>query len=182
MAKIGKINLITGSTAINKAIDSIAARGKRLDTDIHKAALSTLYHVLHGGKDGKPSGDTTLFERLVEAMPRSGRAKALVTWAEDYTPLTSGESGYSMAKGWQDPSNWDLEAAAADPFWAHTQEQKPANVTLKGLQSSVNKRLKTGVAQGNISEEQAAMVAQAFIAAMESANDESAEVVQIVNS
>lgn len=65
--------LITGAAAITKAIDSVAGRGKRLDADIQLAGLSVLAHI-------EGCGDTTLADRLVNALPKGSRRLALVEW------------------------------------------------------------------------------------------------------
>lgn len=64
------MKLIAGTEAINKAIDSIASRGKKLDRDIHIAAVSCMaHHAEHG--------DVTLINRLVDNMPKGSRVNAL---------------------------------------------------------------------------------------------------------
>lgn len=58
---------------INKAIVSIAQRGKKLDADIQAAGMSILNHIeLHG--------DYTLADSLVNALPKGSRKLALVEW------------------------------------------------------------------------------------------------------
>ena len=69
--------LLEGTAAINKAIDSIATRGKKLDRDIQVAALSAMqHHAVHG--------DVTLINRLVEAMPKGSRVNALRAFIETF--------------------------------------------------------------------------------------------------
>ena len=58
---------------INKAIVSIATRGKKLDADIQSAGLSIINHV-------EEHGDTTLADKLVNALPKGSRKLALVEW------------------------------------------------------------------------------------------------------
>lgn len=65
--------IITGQKAIEKAIDSIKGRGARLDTDIQNAGLAVLLHA-------SEHGDTTLCDRLFNAMPKGARRLALVEW------------------------------------------------------------------------------------------------------
>lgn len=64
--------------AIEKAIKSIANRGKRLDTDIHIAACSIAVHV-------EKHGDVTLVNRLIDAMPDGSRVNALRQWFDTFT-------------------------------------------------------------------------------------------------
>ena len=59
---------------IKKAIESIERKGKSLDWDIQRAAVSCLAHI-------NKHGDTTLLDSLVNAMPKGSRKSALVEWA-----------------------------------------------------------------------------------------------------
>ena len=74
--------LIAGAAAINKAIVSIAGRGKKLDADIQQAALSVIAHVA-----GPGAGDVSLAEALVYALPAGSRKKALVSWLTQFGPV-----------------------------------------------------------------------------------------------
>lgn len=67
------MNLITDAKKIAAAITSIKGRGTKLDADIQLAGLSVLQHA-------KNTGDTTLADRLVDAMPKGARKLALVEW------------------------------------------------------------------------------------------------------
>ena len=58
---------------INKAIASITVRGKKLDADIQACGLSVLNHAT-------AHGDTTLADKLVNALPKGARKLALVEW------------------------------------------------------------------------------------------------------
>ncbi|AGW43585.1 hypothetical protein JG068_03 [Burkholderia phage JG068] len=71
--------LMTKAAEMEKAIASIANRGKKLDADIHQAACSTLAHAIN-------HGDVTLAQKLVAAMPKSARTKALAAWFVDFGP------------------------------------------------------------------------------------------------
>lgn len=90
-----QFKLIEGTTAINKAIDSIETRGKRLDRDIWVAAVSAMaHHAKHG--------DVTLVNRLVSAMPKGSRVNALreyimafgkVAWSEENKTFVHDKEG-----------------------------------------------------------------------------------------
>lgn len=67
------MQIIKGAAAIQKAITSIQGRGAKLDKDIHLAACSVLAHAAE-------HGDTTLADKLVQAMPKGGRKLALVAF------------------------------------------------------------------------------------------------------
>lgn len=71
------VQLLTTAAEINKSITSIATRGKKLDNDIQLTGVSCLNHVaLHG--------DTTLLDKLVNAMPKGARKGAFCEWAVKY--------------------------------------------------------------------------------------------------
>lgn len=68
------IELLVGKEAIMKAIDSIVARGKKLDDSIQLAGLSILNHIqLHG--------DVTLLNRMALEFPKGSRRNAFAEWA-----------------------------------------------------------------------------------------------------
>ncbi|HVH93265.1 MAG TPA: hypothetical protein VM783_18010 [Candidatus Acidoferrum sp.] len=67
------MQIIKAAADIKKAINSIANRGAKLDSDIHTAGVSVLAHA-------SEHGDTTLADSLVNAMPKGGRKLALVEW------------------------------------------------------------------------------------------------------
>lgn len=76
--------LIVGAAAITKAIISIQGRGAKLDGDIQTAGLSILAHI-------EEHGDTTLADRLYNAMPKGSRRLALAEWFLAYgsvSPVT----------------------------------------------------------------------------------------------
>ena len=74
-ANKAKTLVVIESTAdIKKAIESIERKGKSLDWDIQRAAVSCLAHI-------NKHGDTTLLDSLVNAMPKGSRKSALVEWA-----------------------------------------------------------------------------------------------------
>lgn len=106
--------LITDAKLISKAIDSIANRGKKFDADIHTAAMSTAAHYAE-------TGDYTLANRLLLAMPKSSRRQALVAWFVGFTSLvvntdkeTKAESPLLHVKG---AKRFDADAADVEPFW-----------------------------------------------------------------
>lgn len=65
--------LLTGAANIQKAVDSIGRRGARLDDEIQHAGLSILAHV-------EAHSDTTLADRLFNAMPKGSRREMLAEW------------------------------------------------------------------------------------------------------
>lgn len=66
--------LIIGTAELNKAIDSIIARGKKLDDSIQLTGLSLLQHI-------EDHGDVTLLNRLTIQFPKGSRRNAFAEWA-----------------------------------------------------------------------------------------------------
>ncbi len=74
------MNILTDVAVINKAIASIAKRGKQLDKDIHIAGVSCINHA-------SVHGDTTLLDKLVQALPKGARKNAFVEWTLAYAQV-----------------------------------------------------------------------------------------------
>lgn len=73
--------LIIGTAELNKAIDSIIARGKKLDDSIQLLGLSLLAHT-------DQHGDITLMNRLLTSFPKGSRRNAFAEWALAYGKFT----------------------------------------------------------------------------------------------
>ena len=146
--------LLTGAQAINKAIKSIATRGKKLDQDIHCTAVSVLDHV-------RQHGDTTVCVSLIDAMPRSGRRKALIHWVNSFAPIDvrQDKAGKVTAKlkpvRESDGSDFKIADAIDMPFWDFTPEKAVAPMTFERLISYVTKH--AGDIEGVTDDEVAAM-------------------------
>lgn len=69
-----KATLITGTAELNKAIDSVINRGKKLDDSIQLLGLSLLGHT-------DEHGDITLMNRLLVSFPKGSRRNAFAEWA-----------------------------------------------------------------------------------------------------
>lgn len=120
--------LITKAADIDKAIALIANRGKKLDADIHQAACSTLAHAIN-------HGDVTLAQKLVSAMPKSGRSKALVAWFIAHGPFApGGDDGKTLVYL---KSESALDKALVTPFWTFTEEREPAPFDLMASLASL---------------------------------------------
>ena len=115
--------LLVGATAINKAIDSIAKRGKTLDTDLHNAALSCLEHAIK-------HGDITLAERLVGAMPQQARKNAMRDWFINYGPFAYNAKNKKFTFKAKEGEVYNVAEAAQTPFWEFKPEPEyvPFNV------------------------------------------------------
>lgn len=167
--KVANITIITDSNKIDEAIASVATKGKSLDQLIHRTAVSCVYH-------SQQHGDTTKLSALVNAMPKSGRRKALIAWVEAHVPVDAEETkdtkdGYSIKlKKGRKPEDFLVSEAAAVPFWDFTQERAPIPMTLERAIAMFEKAIAKAVEQGNATESDAASLANA-IAATKAAND-----------
>lgn len=110
------ITLKSSAADVAKAIESIKNRGARLDADIHAAACAALAHI-------EKSGDYTLINRLLLAMPKSSRRNSLAVWACAFATLVKNEGGdkskpvetFPLIKGGD--KVMDVAGAVAKPFW-----------------------------------------------------------------
>ena len=74
VAPVLKAALIVGTVELNKAIDSVINRGKKLDDSIQLLGLSLLGHT-------DEHGDITLMNRLLVSFPKGSRRNAFAEWA-----------------------------------------------------------------------------------------------------
>ena len=120
------MELIKDAKKLGTAIKSIATRGAKLDGDIHQAAVSCLHHAFN-------HGDVTLMTKLVDAMPKSGRRKALIHWVQEHSLLgyVEGEQQFRMTTS--KTKQWKLKACEEVPFWEFTTETKPSDITIEAL-------------------------------------------------
>ena len=121
---------IKDGKTLGRKIASIGKRGKTLDTDIHVAACSSLFHAVIDCGNGEGSGDPRHLALLMNAMPQGSRVQALAKWARDHAPVTV---EFDKAKGWSAKckAGWkdleqSVEAACETPFWAHSEESVKA--------------------------------------------------------
>ena len=121
--------LITGTASINKAVESIARRGLRLDNDIQRAGVSIIAHV-------RDHGDTTLAVALVKAFPRGLRVKALVAWFNEFSPMTVEltKAGVTVELDKKrTPADSKIDEAIASPWHSFKKETVKDVVTLESL-------------------------------------------------
>lgn len=134
------VKLIDVKADLITLIDSIANRGKKLDTDIHRAAVSVLVHAVK-------HGDITLADRLRSALPASGRKNALTAWFCAYGPFAVGEKDQLLYRKLDD-GEFNVTAAIAEPFWQYAPEPKFVPFDLKAeLQKLVKKAQKAATGE-----------------------------------
>ncbi len=136
------IQLIEGASNLNTAIAKVKTLGVELDKHIHVTAVSVLNHfILHG--------DCTLATNLVDAMPKSGRKKALIEWFRTFGNLKYDTKREVFGKGTKEEQN-NLEGAAAMPFWDLTAEKDPKPITIEAILNMVQARIKKGREKGDL--------------------------------
>lgn len=110
---IKPLAVITDKAGIEKAIASVANRGAKLDADIHLAAVSIMHHFA-------AHNDITLANRLIDAMPKSGRKNALILWFTTYGKFvvnTDKETKKIHHLVYNREGANDLVGAESNPFW-----------------------------------------------------------------
>lgn len=142
--KQSKFTIITDNTELSKLIKSIDVRGKGIDKDLHRAAVSALAH-------GFMHGSTAHAESFLAAMPKSSRAKALRVYLLDMGCFLVKEDGKTLG------INKDLKAAGfvkeaeaiATPFYEYTKEvQAPSQVAAMDMVRNLIKRLESANSKG----------------------------------
>lgn len=114
VTKTPAVKVIDKAAEVTKLIDSIESRGKKLAADIHRAAVSCLYHA-------DKHGDVTLMQRLLVAVPDFSRRNALIAWAVKFGKFAPSEDGKSVV--YLKHGETDIEGGAAVPFWDFKPEQ-----------------------------------------------------------
>lgn len=138
------MELIKDAVKLTTLIGSIAKRGVKLDEDIHLAACSALSHA-------EEHGDTTLATKLIEAMPKSGRAKALVHWFVTYGMLAfKKDNAFGIDKG--KSKEWNVEGAIAKPFWELMPEPEIKELTIEALVKMVKGRIERAMENDKVGE------------------------------
>ena len=167
--KIADVSLITGAANLDKKIAAVARKGKKLDTLIHRTAVSCVFHA-------REHGDSRQLSDLINAMPKSGRRAALIDWVhahvpydEDETVNTKTEYKLKLRKG-RKPEDFLLSECAAKPFWDFTPDRSTAPMTLERAIAAFERALDKAVKQGTASADSAAALANA-VATAKAAND-----------
>ena len=160
---------------INKAIASIANRGKKLDADIQAAGLSIVHHA-------DSHGDSTLADKLVHALPKGSRKLALVEWMLAFGKLrlldkANPDDGVRIATGaffaYDKTKRTDLESAAQKP-WFDFKPEAPvltafdAQAAVQGVLAKLSKAIAGGLEIENSAH--ALEAAQKLVAALSGAS------------
>ena len=131
--------LVEGASNITKLIVSVTTRGKKLEADIHLAAVSTLNHAgLHG--------DITLANRLLDGLPNSTRKNALREWYLAFGKFQWDEENKALA--YNKAKQTMLEEAIATPFWDFKPEVAFKPLDIAGSLLSFLHRVESATAKG----------------------------------
>lgn len=141
------IKLITETKLIDKAIASIANRGKKLDGDIQVAALSVINHI-------EKHGDVTLANRLFDALPKGARRLALAEWFLAFGKLAANADKLTVKAGvhfvYAKGKTTDLVGGEETPWYEMKKEADVATAfdvqaELARLLAKIKKAQKDGV-------------------------------------
>lgn len=136
---------ILGVAEINRASDTIADKGAKLDDFIQYTALSVLNHVdLHG--------DVTVANKLFASMPKGSRKTALADFLVKYGKM-SVETDRNKAKvnpfAYDKSKATNIEAARAKPWYEHKKEPEPIDsLDVHAMIAMLVKRIERDEAKG----------------------------------
>ena len=149
--------------SVTATIADLVSRDGAFDQEVHNVAVQILGHV-------SVCGDLTLMCRLLGNVTTSNgavfekgvasRRLALLEWLNEYSPIrVSGDNVIGMLKKTaKDYRPFDLEAAAANPFWTLSGEQdrrdKPPvpfdSATIQQSLGALNNRLTKAIEEGRV--------------------------------
>jgi hypothetical protein len=139
--------LTSDAKAINRMAGSLATRGKKWDADAHIALVSGL---MHYGEHH----DWTPLVAVLDAFPRSARRKAAIAWIEAFASLVWREKEKKFSQPKQVEKRFaKVDEANAIHFGDFTEEKKPQEVTLEAIIKMVKAKVKKGMTDETISED-----------------------------
>ena len=119
-----KVNPMKTIAEINKAIESIARSGAKLDILIQDTGVSVLEHFAE-------HKDTGVVNRLYIALPKGARKQAMASWLLAYgalSPNTNKESKAEQPFIFDREKRTDALAAAQDKWYDHKPDKAPDQV------------------------------------------------------
>ncbi len=145
MSKAKTVAIIVGAANIAKLIDSIKRSGKKLDADIHQAALSAAAHFLGDKATGgtNEGGDVFQINSLYKAMPKGSRHVALVAWLTKFAGVKANEEANKTETPFVKDANKvvDIAGGMAEPWFDMKPSKKPDEVVdVYGLLMAVLKK------------------------------------------
>lgn len=102
------------------SIKSIETRGKKMDADIQRTALSILAHV-------EQHKEVSLFNKLYSALPKGARKSALTGWGLAFGKLeaNTGDNKKEAPFKYAKDKTTDIAQAAANPWYDFAPEKEP---------------------------------------------------------
>jgi len=88
--------------------------------------------------------------RLVNAMPNSGRPKALVRWAEDFSLLAFDKESKAFKITSSKTKQWNLEGATDTPFWEYLPEKDIPELSIDALVKFVVSKIEKASDNGKL--------------------------------
>jgi hypothetical protein len=126
------------SKQIETQIKTVKTNGTKIDALIHETAVQCLAHA-------EAHGDVRLATRLIEAMPKSGRAEALKFWFSEFGPLvwvSQKETGKQFKMDQSDTKiPFNIEGAIETPFWDLVPEPVVSKMSLEKLKKTIKQAL-----------------------------------------
>lgn len=119
-----RTKIIADVTELGKLIEGITSRGKKLDGDIHVAAMSAVSHFAQ-------HGDDTYINRLYVSMPKGSRHVALTEWFNQFGGVSANEDkGTNKKRPFCKDANKkvDLEAGDKSPWFMLKASKAPDEV------------------------------------------------------
>jgi hypothetical protein len=135
------IQLITDSKLLTKAIESLALRGKKYDSDLHLALCSALYHQY----EYKSTAHTVA---ILAALPNTARKAAAKLWLDDFGCLMVKENGNLGIDAAKHSSGFNEATVIATPFWEYSKEQAPTAIVAMDLVNNLIKKLSKAKGEG----------------------------------
>lgn len=149
--------------SVTAAIADLVSRDGAFDQEVHNVAVQVLGHAA-------ACGDITLVCRLIGNVTTANgaifergvtsRRLALLEWMNEYSPIrVSGDNVIGMLKKTaKDYRAFDVEAAAANPFWtlkseADRREKPPVpfdSATIQQSLGALNNRLSKAIEEGRV--------------------------------
>ena len=147
------VHIIKDSTALNKAIKSIASRAKSLDADLHSAAVSALYHAFE-------HKSTAPMLNLLEAVGKSQRKGALKNWLDHYGCFMVKEGGTIGIDPIKHNKGFLQAEAVATPFWELTPDRDGITMLSSAdMVQALIKRMTNAQAKGKLDADGERMIA-----------------------
>lgn len=138
---------VNTAAVAKRNISTIKKSGAKLDQLIHETACIIMQRGAPAELGGH--GDVSLLLPLLDAMPKSGRPKALLAWFQTFSPITvSGDGNKAGIRKDAKAPQWLIEDAKAKPFWKLNPEKDVQvfdfDKAMSALLSRANKQAKDG--------------------------------------